>query len=169
MISKLLKQIREKRQRAKRAGLEIISADELAMLALKSPHWREIGQGQGKYHFCRRDHSIGYTAENTFVGPSLENIRERLKRCGHPSTLTPKQRKQIASRKREAKRVAKARANEQRRALEREIAKYYRPAAVLKTLPKAVIKERLLRRKRKAAAAGKAATACNSATIILGE
>jgi hypothetical protein len=80
MISKLLKQIRQKRQRARRAGLEIISTEKLALIALASPHWREIGQGRGKFHFCRRDHSAGYTEENTFIGKSDDNVKERNER-----------------------------------------------------------------------------------------
>jgi hypothetical protein len=151
MISKLLKQIRQKRQRAKRAGLEIISTEKLALIALASPHWREIGSGKDKYHFCRRDHSQGYTAENTFIGPSEENIKERNKRCGLPNgseclpALTDRaerQRQQNAAWQRDPK----------NRAL-------------------LLAKERRYRAKKKAAAAGKAATASNSTpmNINLGE
>jgi hypothetical protein len=146
MISKLLTQIRQKRQRAKRAGLEIISTEKLALLALASPHWREIGRGKDKYNFCRRDHSIGYTAENTFIGPFADNIRERHERCGPPrgeslAALTPAER-------------------EQRKAGQKRTSHIKNRA-----------KNNLARRKREAAAAGKAATASNSTpmNINLGE
>jgi hypothetical protein len=117
MISKLLKQIRQKRQRAKRAGLEIISTEKLALIALASPHWREIGPRKGQYHFCRRDHSIGYTAENTFIGSWLANIRESAKR----NRLTyaqraKKERARLAKWKRENPRKAKARLRRKRKA-----------------------------------------------------
>jgi hypothetical protein len=99
MISKLLKQIRRKRQNAKQAGLEIISTEKLALIALASPHWRNMGNGKEQFNFCRRDHSKGYTEENTFIGSSEENIRERLQRCGLPrgeslAALSPAERKQ---------------------------------------------------------------------------
>lgn len=83
-ISKLLKQIAEKRQNAKRHGLEIMSEDEFLKLALASPHWRNIGPKKHQFVFCRKDHLKGYTAENTFIGSVQSNIRERLQRCGLP-------------------------------------------------------------------------------------
>jgi hypothetical protein len=148
MISKLLKQIQRKRQRAKRAGLEIISADELAMLALKSPHWREIGRGKAKYNFCRRDHSIGYTAENTFIGSFLENIRERNERCGNLKIhATPNDRKR-ASERRHSDYLERNR--------QRAKQNYHKDPEKQRT------RAAKNYAKRKAAAAGKAATASNS-------
>lgn len=107
MISKLLRQIRYKRHREKLAGIYCMTADEMLVLALASPHWREIGQGKNKYHFCRRNHAVGYTPENTFIGLGADNIRERLQRRGCPLgplglDLTDEQRRQRRQHQRDA-------------------------------------------------------------------
>jgi hypothetical protein len=95
-LLKLNQQIQFKRSRAKRHGIAFAMTHEEALsLALSSPHWKKIGRGNGKYNFCRRDHSIAYTLDNTFIGSFEDNIRERNQRCGHPlngedlSGLTP--------------------------------------------------------------------------------
>jgi hypothetical protein len=151
MISKLLKQISRKRATAKKKGLDIIETEALALLALKSPHWRQIGRGKGKYNFCRRDHSKGYTAENTFIGSFEENMRERDERCGKfagNNRLPPLTADEM-----------KARQNALTRARRAKNATRYSEL------------QRNRRAKKKAAAAGKAATASNSTpmNINLGE
>jgi hypothetical protein len=95
-LLKLDRQIQQKRRTAKRDGIAFAMTHEEALeLALSSPHWKNIGCTRGSYQFCRHDHSIGYTLDNTFIGSSEDNIRERNQRCGHPlngedlSGLTP--------------------------------------------------------------------------------
>jgi hypothetical protein len=95
-LLKLDRQIQQKRRTAKHNGIAFAMTHEEALqLALSSPHWKKIGQGNGKYNFCRHDHSIGYTLDNTFIGSFEENVRERNQRCGYPrggedlSGLTP--------------------------------------------------------------------------------
>lgn len=105
LLTKLLNQCSAKIRRARHAGLAHMTRDEFALLALKSPHWQNIGQGKGKYNFCRRDHNIGYTPENTFIGSAETNIAERIHRCGPPKNpglnLSPeeKQKRQRDSRR----------------------------------------------------------------------
>lgn len=84
MLKKLIRQIRQKRNRCKETGTPCMTEQQFLDLALASRHCFELGVGKNKYHWCRRDHSIGYTPENTFIGLASHNIRERIKRCGMP-------------------------------------------------------------------------------------
>lgn len=81
MLIKLIRQIQHKARQSRFHGIAFMPLDEALALALASPHWQQIGRGKGKYHFCRRDHSIGYTAENTFIGSAEDNSRESITRC----------------------------------------------------------------------------------------
>jgi hypothetical protein len=93
LLQKLERQLRDKRARAKRDDIAFtLTHEQLLELALSSPHWQKLGCTQGSYQICRHDHSLGYTIENTFIGSALDNIRERLQRCGNPNPkkhLTP--------------------------------------------------------------------------------
>jgi hypothetical protein len=85
-LLKLEQQIKNKRQRAKHDGIAFTMTHEEALqLALSSPHWQNIGPHRGQYHFCRRNHELGYTPENTFIGLAQDNVRERNDRCGNPN------------------------------------------------------------------------------------
>jgi hypothetical protein len=85
-LRKLQQQIRQKRCRAKHDGIEIITADELTTLALSYPDhvWQNIGSRKSNYCFARKDHSTGYTIDNTTLDTVENNTDEMLERYGKP-------------------------------------------------------------------------------------